>query len=160
MHSCDHFCDLIEDTFHHFDPDHLDRKLLQKWRAPHESVIDFWQHFHDLQCQAPRSQMKFAYLWDWFEYCLKKSAHPKRNIDVKPRSTFFFNGATQSHVGVGIVSMDCSPPSHSTVPPSLCDVEDHVHTFVQPSHPPNITPHNFCIDLLVSPSSSHMHSFF
>ena len=29
VHSCQHFCDLIEDTFHHFDPDHLDRKVLQ-----------------------------------------------------------------------------------------------------------------------------------
>ena len=42
VHSFEHFCDLIEDTFCHFDPDHLDRKLLQQQRALHESVIDFW----------------------------------------------------------------------------------------------------------------------
>jgi len=24
VHSFEHFCDLIEDTFYHFDPDHLD----------------------------------------------------------------------------------------------------------------------------------------
>lgn len=42
MHSFEHFCDLIEDIFYHFDPNHLDRKLLQQWRAPHESIIDFW----------------------------------------------------------------------------------------------------------------------
>jgi len=48
MHSFEHFCDLVEDMFHHFDPDHLDRKMLQKWRALHESVIDFWQRFCDL----------------------------------------------------------------------------------------------------------------
>jgi len=30
VHSFDHFCDLIEDTFYHFDPDHLDWKLLQQ----------------------------------------------------------------------------------------------------------------------------------
>jgi len=47
-HSCEHFCDLIEDTVYHFDPDHLDWKLLQQRRAPHESVIDFWQCFCDL----------------------------------------------------------------------------------------------------------------
>jgi len=29
MHSFEHFCDLIEDTFYHFDPDHLDWNLLQ-----------------------------------------------------------------------------------------------------------------------------------
>ena len=45
IYSCEHFCDLIEDMFYHFDPD---RKLLQQWRAPHESVIDFWQCFRDL----------------------------------------------------------------------------------------------------------------
>jgi len=48
MHSCEHFCDLIEDMFHHFDPNHLDQKLLRQHRAPHESIIDFWLCFHDL----------------------------------------------------------------------------------------------------------------
>ena len=62
VHSFEHFCDLIDDMFYHFDPYHLDRKLLQQQRAPHESVIDFWQCFCDLQFQSPRSQMKFAYL--------------------------------------------------------------------------------------------------
>lgn len=103
--------------------------------------------------------MKFTYLWDWFEYCLKKSAYSKRNLDVKTHPTFFIDGIVQSHVGSSIVSMDCLPPSHSTVPPFPCDVEDHVHTPVQPSHPPNITPLNFRTELVVSPSSSHMHSF-
>ena len=64
MHSFEHFCDLIEDTFYHFDPEHLDRKLLQQWKALRESVMDFWQRFRDLQFQAPRSEMKFSYLWD------------------------------------------------------------------------------------------------
>ena len=80
VHSCEHFCDLIEDTFYHFDPNHLDRKLLQQQRAPHESVIDFWQCFHDLQFQAPRTQMKFTYLWDRFEYCLKKSVIQRESL--------------------------------------------------------------------------------
>jgi len=76
-HSFEHFCDLIEDTFYHFDPYHLDRKLLKQRKALHESFIDFWQRFHDLHFQAPRSQMKFYYLWDRFKYCLKKSTRPK-----------------------------------------------------------------------------------
>jgi len=42
VHSFEHFCDLIEDMFYHFDPNHIDWKLLQQWRAPHESIIDFW----------------------------------------------------------------------------------------------------------------------
>jgi len=42
VHSLEHFCDLIEDTFHHFDPEHLDHKLLQQQKAPHESPNDFW----------------------------------------------------------------------------------------------------------------------
>ena len=74
--------------------------------------------------------MKFAYLWDWFEYCLKKSTHPKKKIDVKPRSTFFVDGTVQSHVGACTVSTDCPPPSHSTTPPLPSDVEDHAHTTV------------------------------
>lgn len=30
VHSLEHLCDLIEDTFYHFDPDHLDQKMLQQ----------------------------------------------------------------------------------------------------------------------------------
>jgi len=104
--------------------------------------------------------MKFAYIWYRFESCLKKSACPKRKIDVKPHSAFFTDGTAHSHVGVGIVSTDYPPPSHLTVPPSPSDVEDHVCTPVQPSHPPNITPFNFHTYLVVIPSSSHMDSFF
>jgi len=48
VHSLEHFCDLIEDTFYHFDLDHLDKKLLQQRKALHESVIDFWQCSRDL----------------------------------------------------------------------------------------------------------------
>jgi len=29
MHSFKHLCDVVEETFYHFDPDYLDRKLLQ-----------------------------------------------------------------------------------------------------------------------------------
>jgi len=94
VHSFEHFCDLIEDTFYHFDLDHLDRTLLQKQRASHELVIDFWQCFCDLQFQALRSEMKFNYLWDRFKYCFKKFAHPKRKLEIKPFSTFFIDGAT------------------------------------------------------------------
>jgi len=150
--------DLIEDTFYHFDPDHLGWKLLQQRRALHESAIDFWQRFHDLLFRALMSQMNFTYLWDRFKYCLEKSARPKRKLDVKHCSTFI-DGTTQSHVGAGTVSTDCPPPSHSIVPPSPNDVEDHVCTPVHPSHSPNITPLHFRADLVVSRSSSHVRSF-
>jgi len=66
MHSLEHSCDLIEDTFHCFDLEHLDQKPLQQWKAPHELPMDFWQSFCDLQFQAPKIQMKFPYLWDRF----------------------------------------------------------------------------------------------
>jgi len=94
--------------------------------------------------------MKFAYLWDWFEYFLKKYAHPNRKLDVKPHSTFFVDGTAQSHAGVGTISTDCLPPSLSTVPPLPSDAEDHVRTSFHPSYPPNITPLNFHAELVVS----------
>ena len=62
-------------------------------------------------------------------------------------------------MGVGTVSTDCSPPSHSAAPPLPSDVEDHAHTLVHPSNYPNITPLDFRTYLIVSPLSSHMHPF-
>lgn len=102
--------------------------------------------------------MKFAYLLDQFAYCLKKFARPKRKLDVKPHSTFFIDGTAQSHVGAGTISTDYLPSFNSIFPPSPSDVEDHVHTYVHYSHPCNINPLNFHSELVVSPSSSHMHS--
>ena len=159
MHSFQHFYDLIEDTFYDFDLDYLGRELLHQRRAPHESVINFWQCFSDLQFQALKSQMKFAYLWDRFEYCLKKSARPKRKLDINPHLTFFIDGTVQSHVGVGIVLTNYLPPSHLATPPLPNDVENHAHKLIHPSLSPNITPLDFHADLVVSSSSSHMHSF-
>lgn len=101
--------------------------------------------------------MKFSYLWDQFMYFLKKYARPKKKLEIKPRSTFFSDGAAQSHVDVVIVSTDCLPSPHSIAPPLASDVEDHPHTLFQLSYPPKITSLNFCADLVVSPSSSHMH---
>ena len=95
----------------------------------------------------------------FLKYFLKKSTRPKRKLDIKPRSTFFIDGTTQSHVGTSTVSTNCLPPSHSTTPPLPSDVEDHACTPVHHLHSPNITPLNFRTDLVVSPSSSHMHSF-
>ena len=103
--------------------------------------------------------MKFSYLWDRFKYFLKKSARPKRKLEIKPRSTFFIDGVAQSHVDADTISTDYLPPSHSTAPPLPNDVEDHAHTPVHPSHSPNITSLNFHVDLVVSPLSCHMHFF-
>lgn len=103
--------------------------------------------------------MKFTYFWDEFEYCLKKFSRPKRNLHVKPHSTFFVYGTVQSHVGAWTVSTDYLPPFHSIGPPSSSDVEGHVFTSVHSSHPPNITPLNFHAELVVSPLSSHLNYF-
>lgn len=48
VHSFENLCEIIEDTFYHFYLDYLDWKLLQQWRAPHGSIIDFWQCFRNL----------------------------------------------------------------------------------------------------------------
>lgn len=64
VHSLEHLCDLIEDTFYHFDSEHLDQKLQQQRKTLHESPMDFWQRFCILQFQAPKSQINFFYLWD------------------------------------------------------------------------------------------------
>lgn len=77
---------------------------------------------------------------------------------MKPHSTFFIDGATQSHVDAVIISIDYFSSSHSTAPTLPSDVEDHAHTLVHISHSPNITSLYFHTDLVVSPLSSHMHS--
>lgn len=101
--------------------------------------------------------MKFSYIWDQFKHFLKKYALPKKKLEIKPHSTFFSEGAAQSHVDAVTVLTDCLPSSHSTGPPLPSDVEHHAHTLVQLSHPPNFTSLNFCTNLVVIPSSSHMH---
>jgi len=45
MHSFAQFCDLIEDTFYHFDLDHLDQKLLQQRRARMNPLLIFGSTF-------------------------------------------------------------------------------------------------------------------
>ena len=82
--------------FHHFDPKPLDQKMLQQWKALHELPMEFWECFHVLQFQAPKSQMKFPYLWDRFEYCLNNSVNPKKKFEPKPCLAYFSDGAAQS----------------------------------------------------------------
>jgi len=100
--------------------------------------------------------MRFSYLLDGFEYCLKKYDRPKTKFEMKPRSTLFSEGAMQSHVDVVTISTNYPPSPHQTGPPLPSDAEDHAHTPVHLSHPPNITSLNFGTDLVVSPSSCHM----
>ena len=45
MHSLENFYDLIESTFHHFDPEPLDKKMLKQWKTLQESHMDFWDRF-------------------------------------------------------------------------------------------------------------------
>lgn len=93
VHSLENLCDLIEDNFYHFYIKHIDQKLLQQQNTPHESPMDFWQCFRHLQFQAPKSQMKFPYLWDRFEYYLNKSVHPKNTFKLKPHLAHFDDGS-------------------------------------------------------------------
>lgn len=103
--------------------------------------------------------MKFSYLWDWFEYFLKKYARPKRKFEIKPHSTFFVDGAAQSHVEASIISTNFPSSSYLTTLLLPSDVEDHAHTPVYPSNPSNITSLNFRTDLVVNPSSPQMNYF-
>jgi len=157
VHSLDQFCDLIESTFHHFDPEPLNKKLIQQWKAPHESPMEFWYCFRVLQFQAPKSQMKFQCLMDKFDYYLTKFVNPKRKFKPKPHSTYFGDGATQSQTNMVIVTSDCPSSPHQTAPPLQNDVGEQAHTYVQLSHPSNITSLNFHADLVAKPIGSHMH---
>lgn len=100
--------------------------------------------------------MRFFYLCDQFEYYVKKFSHPRKKFEIKPRSTFFSDGTTQSHMEMINITSEYPPSPHQTVPPLQSDVKDHSHTPTQLSHPPNITSLNFHEDLVVSPSSCHM----
>jgi len=117
MHSLEQFRDLIEDTFHHYDSNHLDHKLLQQQKAPHKSPMDFWQCFHDLQFRALKSQMKFPYLWDRFKFYLNKSFHPKKKFEPKPHSAYFRDGVVQSQTDMVTVTSDCLWSPHQIAPP-------------------------------------------
>ena len=101
--------------------------------------------------------MKFPYLWDIFEYCLNKSDNPKKNFKIKPLSVYFGDGVVQSWVDMSTIKSDSLSSPHQTTPPSQSNAEEHAHISVQLSHPPNITPSNFCRSLVVNPLVYHMH---
>ena len=101
--------------------------------------------------------MKFPYLWDRFEYYLKKSDHPKKNFKLNPCSTYFGDGDAQSQMDTIAIISDCPTSSHQTTPPSQNDVGEREHTSVEPSCPPNIAPFNFHTDLVLSPIPHHMY---
>jgi len=117
VHSLEQLCDLIESTFHRFDLEPLDQKLLQKRKAPHESPMDFWQCFHVLQFQAPKIQMKFPYLWDRFNYYLNKSVHPNKKFEPKPHSAYFSDGDAQSQMDMSLSLVVVHRIPQKTTPP-------------------------------------------
>lgn len=157
MHSLKQLCDLIESTFHHFDPKPLDKKLIKQWKDLHKSPMDFWQRFRVLRFEASKNQMKFQYLWDRFEYYLHKSLYPKINLKFKPHSAYFGDGVAQSQANIVVVTGDCLPSPHQTSPPPHSDVGEHAHTSFQMSYPPSITSLNFHADLVANPMGYHMH---
>lgn len=55
MHSLEKLCNLIESSFHNFDPEPLDQKLLKQWKTLQQSPMDFWDCFRVLQFQASKS---------------------------------------------------------------------------------------------------------
>jgi len=93
VHSLEQLYYLIESTFHHFDPETLDKKMLIEWKTPQESPMNFWDRLYVLQFQSLKNQMKFQYVMENFEYCLTKSVNPKKKFKLKPYSTYFGDGA-------------------------------------------------------------------
>ena len=93
------------------------KKLLQQRKASHESPMDFCQRLRDLQFESLKRQMKFVCLWDMFEYCLKKFAHPKKKFKLNPRSVFFSDGVAQSQMDTVTAICDCKSSPHQIAPP-------------------------------------------
>jgi len=119
--------------------------------------MEFSEHFHLFMFEAPKSQMKFHYLMDRFKYYLVQSVNPKKNFKLKPRSACFGDGVAQSQTKTVDVTSECSSFPHQIALPSQSDVGEHAHTFVQPSHPPDIAPSDFCVDLVVIPIPRYMY---
>jgi len=87
VHSFKQFSDLKESIFHHFDPKSLDKKMSKQQKAPHESLMEFWARFRLLPFEALKSQMKFKYLMERYEYVCHKSLHLIVNKNLKRHST-------------------------------------------------------------------------
>jgi len=66
--------------------------MLKQWKALHESPMEFLERFRLFMFEAPKSQMKFQYLMDRFEYCLIKYVNTKKKFKLKPRSSYFGDG--------------------------------------------------------------------
>lgn len=131
--------------------------MLKQQKAPHESYMDFSQRFRLFMFEALKSQMKFQYLMDIFQYFLTKSLCPKMKLKFKPRSTYFGDGAAQLQVDTIAITSDHPPSPHQTTPPPQSDVGEHVHMFVQLSHPPTLTTLNICTYLVGKPMGCHTH---
>jgi len=80
MHSCEHFCDIVEDTFLHFDPYHLDWKLLQQWRAPHEFFIDFWSTSMTYCFKFPGARWSFLIFGTSLSITLRNIPIPRESL--------------------------------------------------------------------------------
>lgn len=87
VHSFKQFNDIIKYVFYHFDPEVLDKNLLKQRKALHESPMEFSECFCLFMFEAMKSQMKFQYLMDRFEYCLIQSFNPNKKFKLKPHST-------------------------------------------------------------------------
>jgi len=57
IHSFSHFVLGLSHAFHKFDHQALNKKILELWKAPDESVAQFWYHFRILTFQFPEEEI-------------------------------------------------------------------------------------------------------
>jgi len=90
--------------------------MLQQQKDPHESLMEFWECFPLLSFQAPKSQMKFQYLMDRYEYVYQITMS-KNEEKSQPHSAYFGDGVAQSQADTVTVTSEYLPSPHQTAPP-------------------------------------------
>lgn len=146
-------------AFHHFDHKALNKKILELWKAPDESFLQFWECFHNLTFQFLEDEIDWKFLRERFHYLLHISENPQVLESFKPLPTYLSVRDAKSKMDKVIVTSDCPSSSHQTALALQCEVGEGAHPSVELSHPPTPLALEFYVDLACKTFGCHVDLF-
>lgn len=135
-------------AFFFYDRKALNHKILKLWKAPNESIVQFYDLFCHYYFEFPKYEVDWKFLTERFQYLVHISENPHELESFKPLPTYLGVRAFKSKMNKVAIPSDPPSPCHKTSLALWYKVGEVSNLLVELSPSPPTPPAlDFCVEL-------------
>lgn len=104
----------MKSALYQYDHQAFKKKILELRKAPDDSIVHFWDRFHNIAFQILEDEIDWNFLREIFQYLLHISENPQVLETFEPLPAYLVARDAKSKMDKAFVTSDPPSTSHQT----------------------------------------------